>query len=117
MPSCATMATTTAMSNANNFLKIPSWDGKPRTWATFKRDFDWYLHSVKVTERRYIVARVEPRMRGGPEGASWLDNATKNVTNWKALAEHADGALLTPEFGKAIGVMKKDLELAEKAGT
>ena len=30
----------------------------------FKRDFNWYLHSVKVTERRYIVARVKPYLTG-----------------------------------------------------
>ena len=48
-----------------NFLnKIPSWDGQPRTWAGFRRDFKWYLHSTKVTERRYIVARVRPYFTG-----------------------------------------------------
>ena len=45
------------------------------TWRSFLTDFDWYVHSVKASERRYLVARVRPQM---------TDEARTLISRWKA---------------------------------
>ena len=94
----------TNQGQSSNILKIPSWDGKPRTWATFKRDFDWYLHSVKVTERRYIVARVKPYLTG---------EAKTFVTRWRARDfDHVNGPDLFIRRLSESGLVRRPLKNA-----
>ena len=92
----------TLKETSSNYLRIPSWDGKPRTWATFKRDFDWYLHSVKVTERRYIVARVKPYLTGEAKTFS---------TRWRARDfDHVNGPELFIRRLSESGLVRRPLK-------
>ena len=63
---------------------MPSWDGKPRGWKKFKEEFTWHLHGVKLSDRRYVVARLKPWLEG--EAKERFNEIAKLLLHMQLLA-------------------------------
>ena len=65
----------------DNTARPPSWDGNPRSFKNFCQDFEWHVHTVKVFERHYIVARTRPsRDLTSPSVSLWTESTPAGMT-------------------------------------
>ena len=81
--------------------KVPTWDGPPRTWRTFRREMSWWMSSLDSSSTQYnLAARWFLRPRSYGKGVK--DSVLKSLPSCRPKE------LTRPQTGEVFEVAPAD---------